>query len=345
MKFGRHAFAPLVLATLALLAVGLSVGPGDLSLGRTWHALWSHDDPVARTLVWQLRLPRAVVVLAIGASLAGAGAVTQGLLRNPLAEPGVLGISAGAASGAAFGFMLHLDAIGSWPIPLAAIAGAAVVLAILLAIGRGTDDIVTLLLSGVAIAALCSALTTLMLALGTQQFDLGIKVVRWLMGSFEGRGWNHALVAVPAMLVGLLGCVWVHRELDALQLGRETAASLGVRVRYLQWIALCSVAMLVGIATALAGMIGFVGLVVPHIARRWVGTAHARLIAAAALIGAALLIGVDTLGRAWPNLVLPPGAITSLLGAPFFLWLLHNTRGAGGRGAPTRSPGDGSWER
>jgi len=181
----------------------------------------------------------------------------------------------------------------------------------------------TLLLSGIALGALFSALGTLMLALGADRWDLGLKVVRWMMGSFEGRGFTHLGAAVVATGAGYLSCTWLRVDLDVLQLGEETGVSLGVDLRRTQAVAMLAIALLVGTATALCGVIGFVGLVAPHLARAWVGAGHRALLPAATALGGFIVLAVDTAARTVPVLALPPGAITALLGAPFFLWILR----------------------
>jgi iron complex transport system permease protein len=317
------------LATLALLVLALLVGPGEVGFADIVTVLSARakgrppEDAIIDALVWDIRLPRSILAGVTGAALAAAGTVTQGLFRNPMAEPGVLGVSAGAATAAVVGFALGLDHLGLWATPLLAALGASAVLAALVVLTRPHVDFATLLLSGIALGALCSALTTLVLAMGTERWDLGIKIVRWLMGSFEARSWLHLGWAMPVLLVGLALAVWLRIELDALQLGAHTAASLGVDLDRARLGCLAAVALLVGMATALTGVIAFVGLVVPHVARFWVGPMHRDLLPAATMLGAAALLAVDVASRAIPDLALPPGAITSLFGAPFFLWLLR----------------------
>lgn len=319
--------------TLVLVVVALVVGPGAVTLADAARVVavrldlgppvGNRPSDIVDALVWEIRLPRALLAAVVGAALSAAGAVTQGLFRNPMAEPGVLGVSAGAATAAVLGFTLGLDRIGPWVTPIVAAGGAAILLAVLFVLARPGTGFATLLLSGIALAALCSAITTLLLATGTERWDLGIKVVRWLMGSFEGRSWAHLGWALPALVAGLTLCAWLRLDLDALQLGRETAVSLGVDLDRARAVSLATIAILVGMATALTGVIGFVGLVVPHIARMWVGPGHRDLLPVAILLGAAAVVAVDTASRSFHELALPPGAITSLMGAPFFLWLLR----------------------
>ncbi len=326
----RGVAAGLTLGVIALVFAALTVGPGDVNapqaFGVLTHRLGLSASPPAVTLdalVWDLRLPRSLLAALLGAALGLAGAITQGLFRNPMAEPGVLGVSAGAATLAVVGFTLGLDANNAFAVPLLAAAGAAGVLLVLLALARDHADTTTLLLSGIALGAMAGAITTLLLAIDTERWDLGIKVVRWLMGSFEGRGWVHLQAAVIPLGLGLLLGLWLRVDLDALSLGRDTAQSLGVDLVRTQRLALLAVALLVGAATALSGVIGFVGLVVPHVARMLGGPGHARLLPLSALGGALTLLAIDVFARSVHSVVIPPGALTSLVGAPFFLWLLH----------------------
>ncbi len=319
----------LGLLTVALALLALTVGPGDVSLGDALTVLaghWGADPsapPLLDALVWDLRLPRSLLAASIGAALGFAGAITQGLFRNPMAEPGVLGVSAGAATLAVLGFTLGLDALSPFAIPGLAALGAFGVLLVLLLLTHDHGDTTTLLLSGIALAAMSGALTTVLLALDTERWDLGIRVVRWLMGSFEGRSWPHLQGALLPLLLGLALGLYLRLDLDALQLGRDTATSLGIDLVRTQRLALLAVALLVGAATALAGVIGFLGLVVPHVVRLLTGPDHRRLLPLSALTGAIALLLVDVFARSFHDLAIPPGALTSLAGAPFFLWLLR----------------------
>lgn len=322
--------AALVLLVLGLLLWTLTVGPGAVGPTQVLDVLGHHlglgSEPIVPTidaLVWDLRLPRSLLAALLGAALGFAGAITQGLFRNPMAEPGVLGVSAGAATAAVVGFTLGLDATSLLAVPVLAALGAGGILLLLLGLTRDHGDVTTLLLSGIALGAMCGALTTVLLALDTERWDLGIKVVRWLMGSLEGRSWSHVGAGLLPLAAGVALGLWLRLDLDALQLGHETAASLGVDLARTQRLALLSVALLVGTATALSGVIGFVGLVVPHVARLLGGSSHGRLLPLSALGGALTLLLVDLVDRSIHDVAIPPGALTSLAGAPFFLWLLR----------------------
>lgn len=312
---------------LAVLWVSLVAGPGDVSHGDVVGVLFGQEvTAMQRALVWDLRLPRSLLAVCVGASLGLAGALTQGLFRNPLAEPGVLGVSAGAAMAGAVGLAFGLDRAGPWAIAGAAVLGAVAVLIVLMAWARADARVSTLILCGVALASVCGAITTLVLSVGIERWEVGVKVVRWLMGSFDGRTWPHLAVGACALVVGGALAAWLRQDLDALQLGSDTATSLGVDLRHTWRVGIVTVGILAGLCTALTGVIGFVGLVVPHIARAFVGTGHGRLLPASALLGGTLVLLVDLASRTIAFVALPPGVITSLLGAPVFLLVLARMR-------------------
>jgi iron complex transport system permease protein len=219
-----------------------------------------------------------------------------------------------------------VDAWGPWAIAALAVLGALGVLAVLMAWARADTRLSTLILCGVALAAVCGAITTLVLSIGIERWEVGVKVVRWLMGSFDGRTWPHLAVGAVALLFGGGMAAWLRQDLDALALGPDTAASLGVDLRQSWRVGILTVGLLAGICTALTGVIGFVGLVVPHIARGVVGTGHGRLLPASALLGGVLMLSVDLLTRVVTVVALPPGVITSLLGTPVFLVVLSRLR-------------------
>lgn len=337
-------FVPLaLLATLGLGLLALVIGPGELRVGHVVEILraWIVGDTpdlgdlspsLARTaslMVIDLRLARVLLVALLGAALGAGGTITQGLFRNPMAEPGVLGVSMGAAAAAVVGFAFGLDTVGLWTIPLLAAAGATATLIVLFALVGVRSATGTLLLSGIALGALCSATITLVLALNAHRWDLGIKVVQWLMGSFESRSWPHLAGAIAPCVGGLALAIWLRKDLDLLHLGDATASSLGVDLPRARVLSIIAVALLVGAATAVAGVIGFLGLIVPHVARMIVGAGHRHLMPAAMALGAASLVAVDDVTRSLSSFELPPGVITSFLGAPFFLWLLRKHRDGG----------------
>ncbi len=326
------AAAGLAIALLfTLAALAMTVGPGEFGLGQVLRLLAAKlvgagvGRPV-QAILWELRLPRIALSLLIGAALGCAGALTQGLFRNPLASPGVLGISTGAVAFVIVGFAFGLDEQSLWATPLLAGAGALAMLGLLFGLTARRRDLAYLLLTGVALNALVGAISTLVLAAFLDRPALAQKALTWMMGSFDGRGFRHLGWAAGPLIVGMLAAWALHRPLDTLILGEDTAESLGIARGRLRLFAALAVGLLVGTSTAIVGVIGFVGLIVPHLARSLPGVAglgHARLIPASMLVGAALMLGVDTLGRALNPMFLAPGALTSLLGGVFFLWLLR----------------------
>ncbi len=313
----------LVLVVGSVLA--LLVGPGDVTFTDLLE-LTRTADPRLDAIVWELRVPRILLALLVGAALGSAGAVTQGLFRNPLASPGVLGIASGSAAAVITGFAFGLDERALWVTPLLAIIGAVAVLALLFGLTGRRSDLAYLLLTGVAVNALVGAISTLVLALFLDRYALAQKAMVWTLGSFDGRGFAQLAWAAPPLLLGLLAAWALHRPLDLLFLGEETAATLGLDRARLRVLAALVISVLVGTSTAVVGVIGFVGLIVPHLARSLPGVGqagHARVLPASMLVGAALLLAVDTLGRALAPIYLAPGALTSLLGGVFFLWLLR----------------------
>jgi len=317
-----------VLALLLAAGLALTVGPGEFGLAEVLAHLADklrgvESPPMAEAILWQLRLPRVLLAMIVGAALGCAGAVTQGLFRNPLASPGVLGISTGAAAAVVIGFALGIDEQALWITPVLAAVGAGLILALLFGLTVRRRDLAYLLLTGVALNALAGAVSTVTLALFLDRHALAQKAMTWMLGSFDGRGFLQLGWASGPIVLGLLAAWALHRPLDLLVLGEETAATLGVDRGRLRLLAATVVGVLVGTATAAVGAIGFVGLIVPHLARSLAGQAHVRLIPASMLMGAALVLAADTLSRALTPMFVAPGAVTSLLGGVFFLWLLR----------------------
>ncbi len=318
------------LAALALAVAGVALGPVPLGLGEVLSALAGQADPRAQAIVTEIRAPRVALGAAVGAGLALSGTTLQGVLRNPLADPGLIGVSAGAALGAVAVIVLGGAFIGEvplalrpWLLPAAAFAGAAATTAFVFAVARrgGATHAATLILAGVAVNAIAGAALGLMIYVSDdrQLRDLTF----WSMGGLGGASWRAAGLAAVCIAAAALGLLRLARALDLLQLGERAAWHAGLEVERVKRAAGLWSALAVGAGTAVAGPIGFVGLVAPHIARLCVGPSHRLVAPAAALIGAALLLGADLAVR----LVAPPaeppvGLATSLIGGPFFLWLL-----------------------
>ena len=274
----------------------------------------------------EIRLPRALLGLMIGATLGLSGAALQGYLRNPLAEPGLIGVAPCASLGAVIAIFTGLAAAFPLALPLTALAGAGVAVLVIQAMAGIRGGAITLILAGVALSSFAGALTSLVLNLSPNPFA-ALEIVFWMLGSLADRSMLHVQLAAPFMIVGWAMLIVLGRGLDALTLGEDAAASMGVRLSRLRGLAVVGTAASVGAATAVAGAIGFVGLVVPHLLRPLVGARPSRLLLASALGGAAMLLAADLAVRLIaPGKDLKLGVLTALVGAPFFLWLIIKTR-------------------
>jgi iron complex transport system permease protein len=306
---------------LGLAAVSALAGTAPLALSDTLSALAGQGTAAARTIVWEIRLPRALAAFGCGAALGLAGAAMQGLLQNPLAEPGVLGVSAFSALGAVAAIFFGFAAAGSFGVPIAAIAGAGVATAILIfAAGRGTST-VTLLLIGIGLSSLAGALMALTLNLAPNPGSLA-DLVNWTLGSVANRGWPDLAFALPGWLAGAVLILMAGPGLRALSLGDETALTLGADPRRLRLLVILGTALLAGSSIAIAGTIGFVGIVAPHLVRPWVAHDPRRLLIPSALLAGAILMAADLLIRTAPiDRELRLGVVAALIGAPVFIWI------------------------
>ncbi len=324
----RYGLVLLVLgaATVALFIGSLVTGPADAGVWQSLSALMSGGDGALPLVMREIRLPRAVLGLMIGATLGLSGAVLQGYLRNPLAEPGLLGVSASASLGAVVAIYTGLSAAFPLGLPLAALAGALLAVLLVRAMAGASGGTLTIILAGIAISAFAGAMTSLALNLSPNPFA-ALEIVFWMLGSLSDRSMVHFWLAAPFMLVGWIMLAMLARPLDLLTLGEDAAASLGVDMRRLQFLAIVGTAASVGAATAVAGAIGFVGLVVPHVLRPLVGALPSRLLPASTLGGASVLLTADIAVRVLaPDRDLKLGVLTAIVGAPFFLWLVWRTR-------------------
>jgi iron complex transport system permease protein len=311
---------------MVILLVGLTLFATTLGAMRLPLAnLWASGDEVLRHIWLTIRLPRVLLALLVGSALALSGCVMQGLFRNPLADPGLLGISSGAALAVAFWLVLPLSVpalVALYAPMLAAFIGSLGVMAVIFVLSKAGDGSLSrLLLVGIAINALCGALVG-MLSWVSNDAQLR-QLSLWGMGSLGQAEWSTLLVAATLIIPSSLVVWWLAARLNLLQLGDEEAHYLGVNVRLLQRILLLSSAVLVAAAVAISGVIGFIGLVVPHLMRMWLGPDHRGLVPGSLLAGAILLLIADTLARtvAAPA-EMPVGLLTSVLGAPWFLWLI-----------------------
>ncbi|MFG2918705.1 FecCD family ABC transporter permease [Kitasatospora sp. NPDC048298] len=322
--------AALVLCALLAAGTGAYRIPlGDVlastthRLGLGGHAL----DRVPESVLWNVRLPRVALALLVGGSLGCAGALMQGVFGNPLAEPAVIGVSSGGAVGAVACIVLGLDALGSWTVTAFAFAsGLLTVFAVyVMARSGGRTEVVTLILTGVAVNAFCGALIGVFLF--TADSAAISQVTFWQLGSLAQATWGKVLAVLPFAAVGLTIAPLYARRLDLLALGERPARHLGVDVERMRLTLITVVALLTAAAVAVSGIIGFVGLVVPHLLRMLTGPGHRFLLPASALGGALVLVTADLAARTLAAPAeLPLGVLTALIGSPFFFWLLRRTR-------------------
>lgn len=311
---------------LAATLLALHVGKADISLVAAWRDLWTEGRTLAEIVVWDIRLPRVLLALLVGATLGLAGAAMQGLLRNPLAEPGILGVSSGAALGAVLVLYFGVVASAWYWLPIAAISGAFIALVTVYLLAGLQSSLLALILAGVAINAIAGALIAVALNFAPSLFAMQ-EIVFWMMGSLANRNIEHVYIALPFILVGWLMLFTRAGFLDALSLGEDTARSLGFHTSRERGILLIGLALCVGACVAVSGSIGFVGLVVPHLLRPLTGYKPGRLLVASALGGALLVLLADILVRQLDVArELKLGVVTSLLGGPFFLFLIIKTR-------------------
>ena len=328
--------AALVVGLLATVTIAVTIGPVRIAPSRVLaivlSRVWSHTVPDGAMsdayIVWDLRLPRVLLSVCVGAGLAVVGTALQALVRNPLADPYVFGITSGASVGATLVLVLGIGAFGDYSLSIAAFVGAVAAFGLVLTLARSAGDLspIRLILAGLAVAYAMSAVTSFLVFLAAHEGNEGaaLSVLFWILGGFGAARWAH--VPLPAFMLALgLTLLLLHaRSLNALLAGDETAATLGVDVKRLRWrlLGLCS--LLTGVMVAVSGGIGFVGLMVPHAVRLLIGTDHRRVLPIAMLAGGIFLAWADVLARTlFAPAELPIGIITALSGAPFFMWLLR----------------------
>ncbi len=320
-------------ALVALLALGsLGTGPVRLSPSTVVDALLGGGTDIQRIIVGEIRLPRMILGLAIGAILGLSGAALQGLLRNPLASPSLFGAPQSAAFGAVLMIALGWADVRSYALPVAGIAMAFASVFVLLGIAGRSAGLLLLILSGLAISSLAGAATALVMNLSSNPFA-ALEIAFWLLGSLEDRSFRHVMLALPFIVAGAIVLISQRSAFRALSLGEETAQSLGVDVGRLRLLVIAGVALGVGGAVAVSGTIGFIGLVAPHLVRPVIGHDPARLLIPSALTGAALLLAADIAVRIIPSTTdIKVGVLTSIIGVPFFLYLIVRERRALGGG-------------
>ncbi len=331
-------FLLTVLLLLVATVIGVSLGSTSVPMESVIVVLWgkvtgwadlSSVTEADLAVIWLIRSPRVLIAGMVGCALAVAGAQMQGLFQNPLASPDIIGTSAGGALGAVLALATGMAMRSIYYLPLLSFLGAllAAFLVYIIATNRGRTPISTLLLSGVALNALLGAITSFIVSLKWLRWEIAQEVLFWMLGGLEHRTWVHVRLMLPALILGLVVAMAYHRELDLLLLGDESATAVGVDVEGVKRVVLTSSALLTGAAVAVSGVIGFVGLLIPHFVRIFLGPRHKFLLPASGLTGAWFLILTDLLSR---TLKRPEeikiGILTAFLGAPFFLYLLIKHR-------------------
>ncbi len=332
----RFIFAVLAVLVCVAIVAGVATGSSSIPPGTVIRILAGQVLPencadltgvseAEQVIVWLARMPRVLVAACVGASLAVAGVQLQGLFRNPLASPDIIGASSGASFGAVLALASGLAMRSVFYLPIMSFVGALLVLLLVYAIAarRGRTPIATLLLAGVAVNSMLGAATSFLITAKWVRYEVSQEILFWLMGGLDSRTWEHVWLLLPSLAVGICLALLHARDLDALLLGEESALAIGIEVERLKRIIITSAALLAGGAVAVSGLIGFVGLIVPHMVRLVMGPRHRPLLLGSALAGAAFLIIADLLART----IMPPteirlGIITALAGSPFFLYLI-----------------------
>ncbi|PZQ50846.1 MAG: iron ABC transporter permease [Rhodovulum sulfidophilum] len=327
-----RAWLPPLALLLAVVLVALCVGrypvaPGDVLriIAARLAGVPSGLPATAETVVWQVRLPRVGAGLCVGAALAAAGAVYQGLFRNPLVSPDILGVSAGASLGAVLGIFLSLPVLAIQSLAFAGGVGAVALVYLVGAAARGRDPALVLVLAGVAIGALIGACVSLLKVLADPYNQLPA-ITFWLLGSLASVTRGDLLSILPAVLLGLAPMALLSWRMNLMTLDEEEARALGVETARLRLVLIASATLITAAAVSISGVIGWIGLVVPHVARALAGPDFGRLLPAALMLGGGYLVAVDTLARTIAPIEVPLGILTAAIGAPFFIWLLVTAR-------------------
>lgn len=338
----RRTLVGIILAVALIAAILVSAVIGQFSVSATEvigsllravgiDTAWAPADPTADAALWVIRFPRIVMAMAVGAALAIAGAVMQAVFGNPLAEPGVVGVSSGAALGAAIAIVTGLTALGDWSVAILAFAGGLGATLLVYGVSRanGRTEVVTLLLTGIAVNAFGGAgLAFMLFVAGSASRE---QIVFWQLGSLSGSMWHETVIVLVVAVIGTLVALMFSRQYDILSLGERNARHLGIDVERLRLWSVVLVALLTGVGVAFVGIISFVGLVVPHLMRMILGPSHRALLLSSAFGGALLMLLADLLARTLvTGAELPIGLLTSLVGGPFFFILLWRQRRASG---------------
>lgn len=322
----RFLLPGLIAASLLAIIAACFLGSTSLPVDRLLGALFGGADAGDRLVVWQIRLPRALAAYIVGAALGISGAALQGLLRNPLAEPGVLGVSASASLMATFSLYYGIASITPWALPIAAIIGALSATAVITLAALRTQSVVTLILIGVGLSSFAGAAMSLLMNLAPNPFSLS-DMINWMLGSVANRSFDEIMLAGPFILVGALILFTTRRGLSALTLGEEAASGIGLDLQRQRILTVIGAGLATGGAVALAGAIGFVGIVAPHIIRPLVGHDPARSLLPSALLSGLILVLADIFIRLVPtNSELKLGVVAALIGAPAFVWIAMQRR-------------------
>ncbi|MBP1625569.1 MAG: transporter permease [Holophagaceae bacterium] len=317
--------APTLFLTLVLLvAILASLGIGEMGFSprEILLALTGRGDELTRTVLWDVRMPRTLVGMVAGAGLAASGVAMQAFFRNPLASPGLLGVSSGGAMGAVLVLAFGIGQASLFTVPLASILGAFLATGAVMALAHRGATTEHLLLAGVALNALFGAVTSFLLSLTAGQFQVSGQILFWLMGGIENRTWGHVWMGLPGIVLGCLLMLPLGKRLNIFSLGEASAQSLGVDVKRLRWELIALSTILTALATAVAGVVGFVGLVVPHLLRLLFGPDHRQLVPLSMVGGAAFVLICDLPTR-YLSSGMRLGVVTAIAGGPFLLYLLR----------------------
>ncbi len=318
---GRALLWGLAVASTAAVVAACLIGPMPLGLGRVIAALAGAGPPGDQIVVWEIRLPRALAAFAVGAALGASGAAMQGLLRNPLAEPGVLGVSASASLGATFVIYYGLVEVGGFAMPIAAIAGALAATAFLTVAAVRVGSMVTLILVGIGLSSFAGAMMSLLMNFAPHPFTLA-DMLSWTLGTVANRSFADLALAAPFGLAGIALLAVARRSLSALTLGEEAATGVGVDLARARRLVVVGAGLATGAAVSVAGAIGFVGIVAPHLVRPFVDHDPARTLAPSALLAGLILVLADIGVRVAPTSAeLRLGVVAALIGAPVFVWI------------------------
>lgn len=319
----------LVAISIVAFILGCLLGATQMELPRVLTALLGGGDPVDQIVLWQIRIPRLLAAYSVGAALGISGAALQGLLRNPLAEPGVLGVSASAALGATFTIYYGLASLTPWLLPIGAIVGALAATGVLAAAALRTQSVITLILIGVGLSSLAGALMSLLMNLAPNPFSLS-DMVNWMLGSVANRSLQDLTFTAPFMLIGGALLFASRHGLSILTLGEEAAAGAGLNLSRQRLLVVLGAGLATGAAVALAGAIGFVGIIAPHLVRPLVKHDPARTLLPSALLSGIILVLADIGVRLIPSPnELKLGVVAALIGAPAFIWIALQRRGIG----------------